>query len=273
MGTGCPITLTQILNRTLQRFTDIHEFYKSKYEIKKEDKNSKEHSLIILLTLREIEITEEMLRDNGKNEVLIPQYHFGFKKVYSFKFKNIDFKNKELENYKKEIKNIHSELQKYLNDDLINIFGVSVIDDVHSPNENNGFLLKIIEESFGSDLHQLYIDYINEIIKMKIDRKQEVLNYLKMAKYITQIILFIKIYVKFNGKNKEKLTDEEKNKCNRDIGKDGTILTYFILSELKKPQNLLKNDKMRQDNDEALEEMVRMNNAIINYINKLEKKN
>ena len=30
---------------------------------------------------------------------------------------------------------------------------------------------------------------------------------------------------------------------------------------------------MRQDNDEALEEMVRMNNAIINYINKIEKKN
>jgi hypothetical protein len=275
MGMGCPTTLTQILNKTLQRFTDIQKFYVKKQEIKSEDKGNMGHSLIILLTLREIEITLELLRENEKKEILIPQYHFGFKKVYSFKFKNIKFESEEIKNYKEKITKIHSELQKYLDDGLIDFFGVSVIDNVHSPAEKNGFLLKIIETSFDSDLHQLYINYINEFIKMKIGRKSiytnEALDCLKMARYITQILLFIKIYVKFNGKNKENLTNEEKKECGRDFGKDNIIFTYFILLELKKPQNLLKFDKRSEDNEKALEELVRFNKTIINYIDKIEK--
>ena len=286
-GAGSLPTLGLILEKTEQRFKVIEEFYKPEKEITKEDKYYMGHCIIILLTLREIEILENFLKEKKSlnketkeveqyKDILIPQYHFGIKKIYSFKFKHINIMEETIQNFKKEIMKIHKELKKRLDDELITEqFNVSVIDDITSPMENSGFIFKIIEMSFDSDLHSLYIDYINEFIILKLQKKviftKEVLIKLKMIKYITQILLFIKIYIKLNGVTKDNLSKEELKECSKYITNDAVILTHFNLLELKKTQDIFKSDDIIKDNELALEELINFNKKIIDIINKIEK--
>lgn len=285
-GAGSLPTLDLILRKTEQRFKDILEFYKPEKEITKEDKYYMGHCIIILLTLREIEILENFLKEKKSlnketkeveqyKDILIPQYHFGIKKIYSFKFKHINIMEETIQNFKKEIMKIHKELKKRLDDELITEqFNVSVIDDITSPMENSGFIFKIIEMSFDSDLHSLYIDYINEFIILKLQKNdiftKEVLIKLKMIKYITQILLFIKIYIKLNGVTKDNLSKEELKECSKYITNDAVILTHFNLLELKKTQDIFKSDDIIKDNELALEELINFNKKIIDIINKIE---
>ena len=285
-GAGSLPTLDLILRKTEQRFKDILEFYKPEKEITKEDKYYMGHCIIILLTLREIEILENFLKEKKSlnketkeveqyKDILIPQYHFGIKKIYSFKFKHINIMDEKIQNFKKEIMKIHKELKKRLDDELITEqFNVSVIDDITSPMENSGFIFKIIEMSFDSDLHSLYIDYINEFIILKLQKNdiftKEVLIKLKMIKYITQILLFIKIYIKLNGVTKDNLSKEELKECSKYITNDAVILTHFNLLELKKTQDIFKSDDIIKDNELALEELINFNKKIIDIINKIE---
>lgn len=287
MGAGSLPTLGLILEKTEQRFKVIEEFYKPEKEITKEDKYYMGHCIIILLTLREIEILENFLKEKKSlnketkeveqyKDILIPQYHFGIKKIYSFKFKHINIMEETIQNFKKEIMKIHKELKKRLDDELITEqFNVSVIDDITSPMENSGFIFKIIEMSFDSDLHSLYIDYINEFIILKLQKNdiftKDVLNKLKMIKYITQILLFIKIYIKLNGVTKDNLSKEELKECSKYITNDAVILTHFNLLELKKTQDIFKSDDIIKDNELALEELINFNKKIIDIINKIEK--
>ena len=287
MGAGSPPTLGLILEKTEQRFKEILEFYKPEKEITKEDKYYMGHCIIILLTLREIEILENFLKEKKSlnketkkveqyKDILIPQYHFGIKKIYSFKFKHINIMDEKIQNFKKEIMKIHKELKKRLDDELITEqFNVSVIDDITSPMENSGFIFKIIEMSFDSDIHSLYIDYINEFIILKLQKNdiftKEVLIKLKMIKYITQILLFIKIYIKLNGVTKDNLSKEELKECSKYITNDAVILTHFNLLELKKTQDIFKSDDIIKDNELALEELINFNKKIIDIINKIEK--
>ena len=285
-GAGSLPTLGLILEKTEQRFKVIEEFYKPEKEITKEDKYYMGHCIIILLTLREIEILENFLKEKKSlnketkeveqyKDILIPQYHFGIKKIYSFKFKHINIMEETIQNFKKEIMKIHKELKKRLDDELITEqFNVSVIDDITSPMENSGFIFKIIEMSFDSDLHSLYIDYINEFIILKLQKNdiftKEVLIKLKMIKYITQILLFIKIYIKLNGVTKDNLSKEELKECSKYITNDAVILTHFNLLELKKTQDIFKSDDIIKDNELALEELINFNKKIIDIINKIE---
>lgn len=287
VGAGSLPTLGLILEKTEQRFKVIEEFYKPEKEITKEDKYYMGHCIIILLTLREIEILENFLKEKKSlnketkeveqyKDILIPQYHFGIKKIYSFKFKHINIMDEKIQNFKKEIMKIHKELKKRLDDELITEqFNVSVIDDITSPMENSGFIFKIIEMSFDSDLHSLYIDYINEFIILKLQKNdiftKEVLIKLKMIKYITQILLFIKIYIKLNGVTKDNLSKEELKECSKYITNDAVILTHFNLLELKKTQDIFKSDDIIKDNELALEELINFNKKIIDIINKIEK--
>ena len=286
-GAGSLPTLGLILEKTEQRFKVIEEFYKPEKEITKEDKYYMGHCIIILLTLREIEILENFLKEKKSlnketkeveqyKDILIPQYHFGIKKIYSFKFKHINIMDEKIQNFKKEIMKIHKELKKRLDDELITEqFNVSVIDDITSPMENSGFIFKIIEMSFDSDLHSLYIDYINEFIILKLQKNdiftKDVLIKLKMIKYITQILLFIKIYIKLNGVTKDNLSKEELKECSKYITNDAVILTHFNLLELKKTQDIFKSDDIIKDNELALEELINFNKKIIDIINKIEK--
>ena len=286
MGAGSLPTLGLILEKTEQRFKVIEEFYKPEKEITKEDKYYMGHCIIILLTLREIEILENFLKEKKSlnketkeveqyKDILIPQYHFGIKKIYSFKFKHINIMDETIQNFKKEIMKIHKELKKRLDDELITEqFNVSVIDDITSPMENSGFIFKIIEMSFDSDIHSLYIDYINEFIILKLQKNdiftKEVLIKLKMIKYITQILLFIKIYIKLNGVTKDNLSKEELKECSKYITNDAVILTHFNLLELKKTQDIFKSDDIIKDNELALEELINFNKKIIDIINKIE---
>ena len=287
VGAGSLPTLGLILEKTEQRFKVIEEFYKPEKEITKEDKYYMGHCIIILLTLREIEILENFLKEKKSlnketkeveqyKDILIPQYHFGIKKIYSFKFKHINIMEETIQNFKKEIMKIHKELKKRLDDELITEqFNVSVIDDITSPMENSGFIFKIIEMSFDSDIHSLYIDYINEFIILKLQKNdiftKEVLIKLKMIKYITQILLFIKIYIKLNGVTKDNLSKEELKECSKYITNDAVILTHFNLLELKKTQDIFKSDDIIKDNELALEELINFNKKIIDIINKIEK--
>ena len=285
-GAGSLPTLGLILEKTEQRFKVIEEFYKPEKEITKEDKYYMGHCIIILLTLREIEILENFLKEKKSlnketkeveqyKDILIPQYHFGIKKIYSFKFKHINIMEETIQNFKKEIMKIHKELKKRLDDELITEqFNVSVIDDITSPMENSGFIFKIIEMSFDSDIHSLYIDYINEFIILKLQKNdiftKEVLIKLKMIKYITQILLFIKIYIKLNGVTKDNLSKEELKECSKYITNDAVILTHFNLLELKKTQDIFKSNDIIKDNELALEELINFNKKIIDIINKIE---
>ena len=56
-----------------------------------------------------------------------------------------------------------------------------------------------------------------------------------MVKYIIQLFLFMRLYIKFNVKQMAELTTEEKEECNKNVVEDNIILTHFLLCEIDIP--------------------------------------
>ena len=73
MGAGGILALDKILEKTEERLKIIVNYYKKIGKIKKADKYFIQHSIIILLTLREIKILKEILKENDKKEIKISQ--------------------------------------------------------------------------------------------------------------------------------------------------------------------------------------------------------
>ena len=93
---------------------------------------------------------------------------------------------------------------------------------------------------------------------------------IKFVKYITQILILVKIFVKFNKGEINKLTQEERLDCNKNIICEEIIFTNFILYELKNEQKHFETDKVEDNNELVLEELIELYKKILNLVDKIE---
>jgi len=268
-------TLRNILEKAKERLKTFCNYYINKGEIQKTNEYFIEHSIIILLALREIELIKKFLDPDNESEVIyIPQYSFKYKKVYSFKFRKPNLQDKIIVNLKKELNEIKNQLEELIDTDICEYFDVSVLDDLYCPDEVNDLLIKIIEESYKSKFHEFYLGYVNDFIKLKMDRQniysKDALENLKFVKYITQILILIKIFIKFNKEDKGKLTQDEKQDCKQNIFYEEIIFTNFVLYELSTEQKVFETDKIKENNELVLDELVELYKKILNLVDKIE---
>ena len=267
--------LNKLLEKTNQKLTDILEYFQKKVIIKDNKEVLEHYYTIILLTVREIENIIDKIKE--KKEIKIPQYSFSFHKIYNMKLNIYDL-GKEIEKALNKIKALKRELLNLIDQELVEEkLNVSVIDDAICPYEHEHHLLDIIENAYDSNLNKFFIDnYIHNFIKLNIDGKniytKDVLLELKMAKYIAEIILFFKIFIKYyNYENAReiKITQEELKECSINLLNDEFALTNFLLFEIRYSEEKL-NDDLTKDNEMALKVLIDFYLEIIKKIRLIE---
>jgi len=279
MGVGGLTTKTKLmefLNMTEQKLTDILQYFQKFGKIEKTNPNFVHYSTIILLTLREIENILDKLNPEKDKSLYIPQYNFNFKKLYNIRFKAIDFSDDIITNFKKKIRNIRFNLSN-----LIEFKGLeenlkcSVIDDIVNPDENEP-LLNIIGNSYKNNFHNFFInEYIHDLIKFKLDGKniytKEFLTKIKMAKYIAQHLIFIKIFIKYVMSKKDTLSEEEIIQSSKDVFNEDFVLSDLLLYECNMKIDKI-NPNFKIDNEKALEEMSKFYLKLLQLIKQIEDK-
>ena len=251
--------LKQILEKTEERLNDILEFYRGKKELKKEDKHFTQHSTIIVMTLLEIELIKNNINIEPNQELQIHQYNFKFKKPYFFKIDSNKCDKKIISEFNVKIDKIREELLDIINiGDLCENFGISVIDDIFCKNEERDYIQEIIEKAYNSNFHKFFINYIHELFRIKESDNdiyiKENLHKFKMVKYITQILIFFKLYIEYKIRKKEELTVPEFVECHKNVLKEDKILTYFSLNLLGNSQSKVKSN-LSEHNKKALNEL------------------
>ena len=278
MGVGADQkkVITNLIEMTEQRLNDILEFYQGKEKIEKSDKYYYEYSFIILLTLREIENILDKLNPEKDKSLYIPQYNFNFKKLYNIRFKAIDFSDDIITNFKKKIRNIRFNLSNLINHkELEENLKCSVIDDIVNPDENEP-LLNIIGNSYKNNFHNFFInEYIHDLIKFKMDGKsiytKEFLTKIKMAKYIAQHLIFIKLFIKYVMSKKDTLSEEEITQSSRYAFNEDFVLSDLLLYECNMKTDKI-NPNLKSDNEKALEEMSKFYLKLLQLIKQIEDK-
>lgn len=276
MGAGGILALDKILEKTEERLKIIVNYYKKIGKIKKADKYFIQHSIIILLTLREIKILKEILKENDKKEIKISQCNINIKKIYLLKFKNIDFESKTISEFKTTLENIQKDLSGFIDaGDINDGFQISVLDNLDCPFETDGYLLKIIIKANNDEFNDFFKNYADENLKIVNDinynYKKEDLENLKMAKYFYQLLIFMKLYVKFNVEKKEAITQEEKNECNKNVNEEKIILTHFLLFEMNVKFSNIPNNLI-EHNEEKLDELLKTYKNLLDKIAQQENK-
>ena len=276
MGAGGILALDKILEKTEERLKIIVNYYKKIGKIKKADKYFIQHSIIILLTLREIKILKEILKENDKKEIKISQCNINIKKIYLLKFKNIDFESKTISGFKTALENIQKDLSGFIDaGDINDGFQISVLDNLDCPFETDGYLLKIIIKANNDEFNDFFKNYADENLKIVNDinynYKKEDLENLKMAKYFYQLLIFMKLYVKFNVEKKVAITQEEKNECNKNVNEEKIILTHFLLFEMNVKFSNIPNNLI-EHNEEKLDELLKTYKNLLDKITQQENK-
>lgn len=272
MGISSSI-IEEIIKTAQERLNDILEYYNSKGKIKKENKYYMQHSIIILLTMREIDNILELM-NNTKESCKIPQYNFNLKKTYTIKFS----KNENISNFKNKIIEIKYKLNELIEIEQVkNDYATSLIDNITNPNEGNNFLMKIIENAYDSNFHKFFIDnYIHEFIKYKLDAKnintKEVLSELKMAKYIIQILIFINLFIKYSYTKKEPIEEGERKECFENILKGNIIMINFLILECEKKYPKEIKAHLKNDNIKVIDELSLLYQKLLNIIEQIESK-
>lgn len=263
--------LKQILEKQEQRLKDILEFYK-RNKISKEDEYFTQHSFIILFTLLEINLMQESLNIEQNKKIKIYQYNFKNKKHNALQL-DIDKCDKQIiSDFIMEVNNLSNELKDFIDaGSICNNFKVSVIDDIIYQNKEKDNVLIIIEKAYNSNFHQFYINYINEIIKLKANKNEiyteNNLIFFKFIKYITQILIFIKLYIKYKYVTKDK--NYKFIESNRDLLIENKNLTYFSLSLVGNSHNKIKCDLLK-DNENVLDELCNFYPIIMKIIELVE---
>ena len=93
-----------------------------------------------------------------------------------------------------------------------------------------------------------------------------------MAKYIAEMILFFKIFIKYyNYENAReiKITQEELKECSINLLNDKFALTNFLLFEVRHSETKL-NDELTKDNEMALKVLIDFYLQIIKKIRLIE---
>ena len=248
-----------LLEKIEQKLIDVFEYYHKNGLVESQNEFIGHNSTVILLIVRELEnIIDKFNVQEGK-DIRVRQYSFSFKKVYEMKFHAIDIDYKFVKNSLDKIIELKMNLLNLIEEDPIEKkLKATTIDDIICPKEKDGYLFKIITNAFNSNFHKFFIDnYVHNFIKLKMDGKniytKEVLLNLKMAKYTAQIIIFIKLFIKFyNNEKPELLTKEEYIKGHQNMLNDEFVLTNFLLFELR-PNGTKLTEDLTKDNEMALE--------------------
>ena len=254
-----------ILKKAEQKFDDILNYYKDFKDLKN-DKYFKQHSIIISLTLLEIEKMKENFE--ADNVFKIPQYSFKYKKKFCVEI--------NAENIDKNIVNIFLEKIEKIKTDLENLIGIgkicdnleiSVYDDIIELTDDD--LINIIKDVYDSNLHEFYLNYLQELIKQKANDNytKYKLDHLKIVKYITQILIFIKLFVKYKIEKLDPLTNEVINKISLNEEKSLVNFSLILISNT----NVKLETFLSDNNDRALNELTNFYKVISKIIEKLEK--
>ena len=277
VGAGQKKVITNLLEMTEQRLNDILEFYQGKEKIEKSDKYYYEYSFIILLTLREIENIIEKMQPEKNPKNRIPQYNLDIKKLYSLMFTKYDFNPEKMADFQKKIKEIRDKLRNLIKvEDLKKDLKFSIIEDITNPNEEDQFYKEIIEKAYCYNFHKYFINnYIHDLIKLKMDGvniySKNVLLKLKMAKYISQFLLCIKLFIKYSVEDKPKLNEEEKKKCSSNACKEEIVLSNFLLFECEKGKATIPS-YLIDNNEDAINELISLYQTLLKIINQIEDK-
>lgn len=268
--------ITKLFDSTEKRLTDILKYYQGfGKKIEKQDKYYSQHSHIILLTIKEIEYLLEKTQPEKNPENKIPQYNLKTKKLYTIKLPQKEFNANNNFLFQTNIKAIQNKLRDMLEiKDMKKLYNVSTIENISNPNENDGNYLKILENVYNCNFHKFFIDeYIHDLIKLKMDRENiytnKVLSKLKMAKYIIQILLCLKIFIKYNTEEKQPLTSEEKKECSKIAFNDEFVLSNFLLFEGEKKEERIQSFLI-EDNSIAIEELTLLYHELLNIIKQIE---
>ena len=265
-----------LLEKIEQKLIDVFEYYHKNGLVESQNEFIGHNSTVILLIVRELEnIIDKFNVEEGK-DIYITQYSFSFKKVYAMKFHAIDIDYKFVKNSLDKIFELKMNLLNLIDEDPIEKkLNSSTIDDIICPKEKDGYLLDIIRNAFNSNFHKFFIDnYVHYFIILKMLGKdiytKEVLLKLKMAKYIAEIIIFIKLFIKFyNYKKSDELTEEELIEARKNILNDEFVLTNFLLFELRHYDTKLTED-LTKDNEMALKVMCEFYVKLIKLIKQIE---
>jgi hypothetical protein len=264
MGVGGSYSRSKLIyfiNMTEQKLNDISQYFQKIGKIERANPKFEHYTTIILIVLREIENIMDKLNPGKENYLNVPQYNFSFKKLFNIRFKEVDFKDEIITNFKKKIINIKFYLSNLIPlEELETNLKYSVIEDIVNPNEKDP-LLNIIENAYKNNFHKFFInEYIHYFIKLKIDGKniytKEVLAEVKMAKYIAQILIFIKLFVKYVMAKKDQLSEEEIIQSSRYVFNEEFVLSNFILYECNMKTDKINPD-LKNDNEMALGELIK----------------
>ena len=255
--------IKQILDQTEKRFNDILEYYNDFKDLKK-DKYFTQHSIVISLTLLEIEKIKENF--DADNKVFnIPQYSFKYKIKFIDK-KKID-KN-IVNNFLENIEKIGEKLGNLIGKGTIcDILEISVYDDICDL--DNDYIINIIRDIHDSNFHEFYLNYLQEFIKQKANNNftKDNLSHLKIVKNITQILIFIKLFIKYKIEKVEPLTNEVIKEIGLDEEKSMVNFSLILISNAA----FEVEDFLSKDNDKSLNELTNFYKVILKIIKKFEK--
>lgn len=272
------ITILKIKTITEERFNDILTYYKGEGKITKENQYFAQHSIIISLTMREIENILKELNDKDKNNEKnynIPQYNFNLKKKCSIKFNKIVYDEK----FKSNLEDIKQKLCDSIEiEEITKKLETSIIDNIINPKEKD-FFIQIIKNAHNCNFHKFFIDYyIHEIIQYKWDGKnintKEFLTKLKMAKNITQILISINLFIKHSIMGKDPVTKEERDEFINGVDKENENMTNFLLFECNKEENdnIIIETYLQNDNIEVIEELSLLYQKLLEIIERIKSK-
>ena len=257
--------IKQILYQTEKRFNDILEYYNDFKDLKK-DKYFTQHSIVISLTLLEIEKIKENFDTNTNNKVFnIPQYSFKYKKKF-IDTKKID--ENIVNDFLKKIENIRDKLENLIGKGTIcDILEISVYDDICDL--DNDYIINIIRDIHDSNFHEFYLNYLQEFIKQKANNNftKDNLSHLKIVKNITQILMFIKLFIKYKIGKVDPLTNEVIKEISLNEEKSMVNFSLILISNTA----FEVEDFLSDDNDKSLNELTNFYKVILKIIKKFEK--
>ena len=265
-----------LLEKIEQKLIDVFEYYHKNGLVESQNEFIGHNSTVILLIVRELENIIDKFKVQEGKDIKVRQYSFYFNKVYTMKLTHKDLDYEKIKNSLKKIKDLKMNLLNLIEEDPIEKkLKATTIDDIICPKEKDGYLLDIIRNAFNSNFHKFFIDnYVHYFIILKMLGKdiytKEVLLKLKMAKYIAEIIIFIKLFIKFyNYKKSDELTEEELIEARKNILNDEFVLTNFLLFELRHYDTKLTED-LTKDNEMALKVMCEFYVKLIKLIKQIE---
>ena len=265
-----------LLEKIEQKLIDVFEYYHKNGLVESQNEFIGHNSTVILLIVRELENIIDKFKVQEGKDIKVRQYSFYFNKVYTMKLTHKDLDYEKIKNSLKKIKDLKMNLLNLIDEDPIEKkLKATTIDDIICPKEKDGYLLDIITNAFNSNFHKFFIDnYVHYFIILKMLGKdiytKEVLLKLKMAKYIAEIIIFIKLFIKFyNYKKSDELTEEELIEARKNILNDEFVLTNFLLFELRHYNTKLTED-LTKDNEMALKVMCEFYVKLIKLIKQIE---